>query len=62
MNRVEREARDSQVGQLRTKGKGIKEIMALTGQSYARVHETLLTGGLIREAAISEDGSERGSA
>lgn len=36
-NKAAQEARDSQVGQLLTKGYGIARTMQITGQSYARV-------------------------
>lgn len=41
MTKNQRAAQESQVGQLRSKGKNIREIMAITGQSYTRVQQTL---------------------
>lgn len=38
-NKAAREARDSQVGQLLGKGRSIRDTMAITGKSYARVQE-----------------------
>ena len=41
MTKAQREAQDSQVYRLRAQGKGIRDIMAATGQSYARVQAIL---------------------
>lgn len=41
MTKAQREAQDSTVYRMRERGAGIREIMAATGQSYARVQEIL---------------------
>lgn len=46
-NKAQQEARDSAAGQMRGKGRSIRDIMAATGQSYARVQATLATAGFI---------------
>ena len=43
--KARQEAKDSVVGQMRARGKSIKEIMRATGQNYTRVQQTLVTSG-----------------
>lgn len=54
MSKAEREARESVAGQMRAKGRGIRDIMAATGQSYARVQRTLATAGYITDPNPSD--------
>lgn len=41
------EAKNSEIGRMFASGKRVTEIMRVTGSNYTRVHETLVTAGLV---------------
>jgi hypothetical protein len=45
----QREAKDSEIARRFERGEKVKDIMRVTGTNYTRVHETLVTAGLVTD-------------
>jgi len=45
----QREAKDSEIARRFERGERVSDIMRVTGTNYTRVHETLVTAGLVTD-------------
>lgn len=53
--KAQREALDSQAAQMFKRGARVSDIMRTTGTNYTRVHNTLITAGLIPADPDTDD-------